>query len=260
MTSGWTLAGCFVFAAALWLGIPATVLAQGCPPNAYVYKTERQGEEIVHRCKCYENYVKSQGRCRPLHPPVQIGAASAVQGEVLIEQPDGSWKQIHSGTTIYSYNHLKTGPNGKVQFMLLDETVFTVGAKTELLLDEFVYDPDVDFNSVTARIIKGIFRFVTGKIARKKPSKVKVNFSVGTLGGRGTDFIAKHDPTTNRSTVYLHEGKFEFTPTATGKTTQFSAGQIVVIDETGIIEVMLLSDQKWKQAVRKEIGSVGSAK
>ena len=83
---------------------------------------------------------------------------------------------------------------------------------------------------------------------------------VGTLGGRGTDFIAKHDPTTNRATLYLRDGKFEFTPTATGKATQFSAGQIVVIDETGIIEVLPLSGQKWKRAVRKEIGLVGSAK
>jgi hypothetical protein len=144
--------------------------------------------------------------------------------------------------------------------MLLDETVFAMGPKTEMLLDEFVYDPDTSASKVTARIIKGVFRFVTGKIARKKPSKAKVMLPVGTLGGRGTDFIAKHDPTTNRSTLYLREGKFEFTPTATGKTSQFSAGQIVVIDETGIIEVLPLSDQKWKRTVRKEIGLVGSAK
>ena len=60
---GWALAGCFVFAGALWLGLPSTVLAQGCPPNAHVYKTERRGGDIVHRCKCNEGYVKSHGEC-----------------------------------------------------------------------------------------------------------------------------------------------------------------------------------------------------
>ena len=167
---GWILAGCVVFAGALWLGPPSTAFAKGCPPNSYVYKTEYQDGETIHRCKCYDNYVKSDGRCIPLHTPVQIGAAAAVYGEVLIEQPDGSWKQIRLGITIYSYNRLKTGPNGKAQFMLPDESVFAMGPKTELVLDEFVSDPSDDFNKLTARIINGVFRFVKLKIARMNPS------------------------------------------------------------------------------------------
>ena len=63
------------------------------------------------------------------------------------------------------------------------KTVFTLGPNTELILDDFIYKPNPDSYDIAARITKGIFRYVTGKIARKKPQKMKVKVgNVGTIG------------------------------------------------------------------------------
>jgi len=71
-------------------------------------------------------------------PFVLIGTAGAVKGEVFVEQPDGSWKKIQSGTSVYSLNRIRTGLDSKVQLLLKDDTVFTIGSDSEFILDEFV--------------------------------------------------------------------------------------------------------------------------
>jgi len=35
-----------------------------------------------------------------------------------------------------------TGSDGHMQLLLLDETVFTIGPNSDIVVDEFVYDPD----------------------------------------------------------------------------------------------------------------------
>jgi len=70
--------------------------------------------------------------------------------------------------------------------MLLDQTVFTVGPDSNIVLDEFIYDPFTDTGKVTAQVTKGVFRFVTGKVAGKKPADMKIKIPAGTIGIRGT--------------------------------------------------------------------------
>jgi len=118
----------------------------------------------------------------------QIGAAAAVHGTVSALAPEAGQKKraLLSGKTVYFKDSVTTGPGAKLQIMLLDQTVFTLGPDSEMSLDEFVYDPFTDTGKVAAQVTKGVFRFVTGKIARKKPSAMKVKLPSGTMGIRGT--------------------------------------------------------------------------
>jgi hypothetical protein len=93
---------------------------------------------------------------------------------------------IGSGQPVYLNDHVTTGPDGRLQILLLDQTTFTVGPNSDMVLDEFVYDPKTSVGSVSAQILKGVFRFVTGKIAQHRPSSMKVVLPVGTIGIRGT--------------------------------------------------------------------------
>jgi len=70
--------------------------------------------------------------------------------------------------------------------LLLDETVFTIGSNSNIVLDEFVYDPFTGVGKVTASVTKGVLRFVTGKLGRKDPSTMNIKLPSGTLGIRGT--------------------------------------------------------------------------
>jgi hypothetical protein len=62
-----------------------------------------------------------------------------------------------------------------------------------MVLDEFVYDPHTGVGTVSAQILKGFFRFVTGKVAQAKPSSMKVRTPVGTIGIRGTMVVGHID-------------------------------------------------------------------
>jgi len=131
-----------------------------------------------------------------------IGAAAAVRGLVNATAPGATvGRVVQSGKPLYLNDHVTTDAAGRLQVLLLDQTVFTVGPNSDMVLDEFVYDPATDKGKVTARITKGVFRFVTGKVARKDPASMKVNLPVGTIGIRGT--IAAGQVSGQSATVIL---------------------------------------------------------
>ena len=118
--------------------------------------------------------------------PMNIGVASAVRGAVKAIAPGAAGRVVETGKPVYSHDKVTTGPEGKLQVLLLDQTSFTMGANSEMELDEFVFDPATNAGKVSAKIVKGAFRFVTGKVARRDPASMQVKTPVGTIGIRGT--------------------------------------------------------------------------
>lgn len=116
-----------------------------------------------------------------------IGVAAAVRGKVQAVAPGQAvGRVIGSGKPVYLNDHVTTGADSRLQLLLLDETAFTLGPNSDMVLDEFVYDPKTSSGKVSAQITKGAFRFVTGKVAQHKPSDMKVGLPTGTIGIRGT--------------------------------------------------------------------------
>jgi hypothetical protein len=133
---------------------------------------------------------------------IRIGAAAAVKGRVNAMAPGATvGRVVESGKPLYLNDHVTTNAAGHLQVLLLDQTVFTMGPSSDMVLDEFVYDPASDNGKVTARITKGVFRFVTGKVARRNPASMKVTLPVGTIGIRGT--IAAGQVSGQSATVIL---------------------------------------------------------
>ena len=132
----------------------------------------------------------------------RIGAAAAVKGVVNAQAPgEAVGRVLGSGKPVFLNDHVTTDAAGRLQVLLLDETVFTIGPNSDMVLDEFVYDPATSAGKVTAQVTKGVFRFVTGKVARKDPGSMKVKLPVGTIGIRGT--IAGGQVSDQGSTVIL---------------------------------------------------------
>lgn len=124
---------------------------------------------------------------------VDIGVAAAVRGKVSGAAPGAAGRVVETGKPVYQNDKITTGPDSKLQILLLDETTFTVGPNSEMTLDDFVYDPATSVGKVSARVAKGTFRFITGKIARKDPDSMKVKLNVGTIGIRGTMVAGQAD-------------------------------------------------------------------
>ena len=116
--------------------------------------------------------------------------------------------------------------------MLLDETIFTLGPDSDMVLDEFVYDPVTSAGKVTARVTKGVFRFVTGKIARKKPASMNVKLPVGTIGIRGTMAAGKADAQ-GVTVILLGPGADNNADEGAGCVSVENAGKSVLINRAG---------------------------
>lgn len=168
-----------------------------------------------------------------------IGASFAVQGEVYQVTMDGQRTAITgAGERLNLYDHISTGANSRLQIVLADNSVFTLGANSDMVLDEFVYDPDASVRKVSARITKGVFRFVTGKVARTHVENFKVKGNTDSLGIRGTDVeidltdegtiltgVGGVDgrPLTELGTLVLRSGQVTYTHTFDdGKWTQWN--------------------------------------
>lgn len=160
--------------------------------------------------------------------PLNIGVASAVRGAVRATAPGAAGRVVETGKPVYSHDKVTTGPEGKLQILLLDETSFTVGANSEMELDEFVFDPATNAGKVSAKIAKGAFRFVTGKVARRDPASMQVATPVGTIGIRGT---------MTAGTVSGTEATFVLLGPGPGNNADEKAGGITVKNDKGSTDV-----------------------
>ena len=118
--------------------------------------------------------------------PIQVGVAAAVRGTVELTRPEAVGRVVQSGQPVFLGDHIQTDAQGSLQVLLADETVFTIGPNSALTIDEFIYDPNTNMGKVSASIAKGVFRFVTGKIAQKQPTAMQVKLPAGEIGIRGT--------------------------------------------------------------------------
>lgn len=173
----------------------------------------------------------------------RIGAAGAVSGRVLAAAPGASERGLASGGDVFHKDAVQTDARGRLQVMLLDETVFTVGPDSKIVLDEFIYDPFTDAGKVSAQVTKGVFRFVTGKVARKKPDGMKVTLPVGTIGIRGTIAGGRVESDGSALIALLGPGPDNNADERPGGMTVSNAGESVDIDVPGYATRITAPDQ-----------------
>ena len=93
----------------------------------------------------------------------EIGVIGFVIGNAFNQ--DG--KKLNVGDPIFYGDTIKTDEGGKSQIMFVDQTVMTIGSNTELIVDEFVYDPENTDGKLLSTIKSGSVKILTGKISEK---------------------------------------------------------------------------------------------
>lgn len=130
----------------------------------------------------------------------RAGVAAAVRGNVVLiaaaprQETRAVGENVQSGDPVFLGDTIETGPDSGLQIMLMDETIFTIGPDAALIIDEFVYDPETSAGKVTASVLKGAFRFVSGRVAKDEPRNMNVKTPVGTIGIRGTSAAGRVIP------------------------------------------------------------------
>jgi hypothetical protein len=108
-----------------------------------------------------------------------IGSATSVTPQA--EGSHGGTRALSGGSSVYSQETVRTGDAGKADLRFKDSSNLSVGSKSSVRLDKFVYDPNKSTGTVALSATRGSFRFVTG--SQSKGGTIKTPY--GTLGIRG---------------------------------------------------------------------------
>lgn len=84
---------------------------------------------------------------------------------------------------VYHNEKIITGDESATQLIFLDDTTVTLGPKSQIVLDRYVYDPKKSKGSFVMTATSGAFRFATGKMSKKS---YKIHTPAATIGVRGT--------------------------------------------------------------------------
>lgn len=119
-----------------------------------------------------------------------VGYVKTVTGEAWIANA-GERIKAAPGTAVLIGSQLSTGAASAMGVTFKDNTVMSIGPKTELTVDEYLYAPAQGQLSLSARLTMGTLNYISGVIAKLKPEAVSVKTPAGIIGVRGTQFVAK---------------------------------------------------------------------
>lgn len=111
------------------------------------------------------------------------GRVGAVNLDAKGTPPGGSARTLTIGTNVIYKERVQTSAQGSTQIMFPDTSTLNVGRNSNIVIDEYVYDPNTGTGKMVATVSKGVMRFVGGQISHT--AGVTVNTPVATLGIRG---------------------------------------------------------------------------
>jgi len=115
-----------------------------------------------------------------------IGKVTALKGEAQLQRLE-QVSPVDKGTPIEQQDLIETMKNSKVQVILNDDTVITIGPTSSYYFE--AYEDKTDTH-VMMELKHGFFKIVTGKIGKIAPERFKVKTKAATIGIRGTQFMA----------------------------------------------------------------------
>lgn len=119
-----------------------------------------------------------------------IGYVKTVSGEAYVLRGDAR-TTAEPGTALYRGDVLRTGAPGALGVTLKDSTRLSLGARSELTLQQFAFVPSENELGFVARLAHGTLLYVSGVIAKLSADAVSVETPVATIAVRGTRFLVR---------------------------------------------------------------------
>jgi len=130
-----------------------------------------------------------------------IGATLKVVNEVTAGY-DRDTRPLAEGDGVNRDELIAVASDALGELVFKDETKLALGPGSKMKLDKFVYDPDKSTGSIAVDLVKGTFRFITGK-AEKPAYVIRTPSASITVRGTIFDVAILADGTT---WLLLHEG------------------------------------------------------
>ncbi len=137
------------------------------------------------RCAMALTVVVAASSPAAAQQPVPAGRIKIVAGTAFVVHES---RQIPAtvGAIVFETDSLTTGPDGRIGVTLRDETRLSLGPRTEVRLDRFLYSPADGQFAFVLNVVRGLATYVSGRIARLSPDAVRLETPAAIVGVRGT--------------------------------------------------------------------------
>lgn len=159
-----------------------------------------------------------------------IGAMTSVRQTVYGTPPNLRTLAKHPGDGVVFRESIETWSDSGAVLRFIDGSHLTVGAKSKVLIDEFVFNPENHTGNALINISAGTLRFVTGAMPK---GQTVIKTPTATLTLRGTD-LSVHVHPDGTTDVAVHEGSVGNHNDKTDTETTMVAGDQQTSDLSGI--------------------------
>jgi len=111
------------------------------------------------------------------------GQAWIIRGEEQIPAKAGARLMVN--------DIMKTGIDGAMGIILRDDTIISMGPGSQMVLSEFVFQPEQKHLGMLTKFLKGTFTYISGVMVKLDPESVKIETPEGIVAIRGTHFLIK---------------------------------------------------------------------
>ncbi len=143
----------------------------------------------------------------------QVGTATAVNPLSESTPPGGTATPLIVGAHVVHNERIHTSPNGTVQLRFTDKSSMSIGPNTEIVINEYVYDPNANSGHLLATLTEGALRYVGGELSHAGAATITTSAAnIGIRGGtativqgaKGTEVIDHF------GTITIHNGGGDF--------------------------------------------------
>lgn len=119
-----------------------------------------------------------------------VGHVKNVSGEARLIR-DGQVQAVQEGANLQSGDRISTAARSALGLTLSDDTTISLGANSELVLDQMLFEPASNQLGLGLSMNKGTFALTTGQIAKLAPDSLKIATPAMSIGIRGTTILVE---------------------------------------------------------------------
>lgn len=124
--------------------------------------------------------------------PKTVGSVKTVSGTAVLQRGE---EQLAAsvGDHLYQGDLLVTEANSSLGVIFRDDTIMSLGSKSRVRIDDFVFNPRENDMNFLVNVGKGTAQFISGQMVKLSPESMAVETPLSTIGIRGTRFLVKVD-------------------------------------------------------------------
>ncbi|HEY2335875.1 MAG TPA: FecR domain-containing protein [Burkholderiales bacterium] len=121
-----------------------------------------------------------------------VGEIKTVKGAAHVER-EGKKLPATVGLQLRQADTIVTGADGSVGITFLDNSLFSAGPNSVLVINKYRFDTTTHAGEFDASLNKGSLAVVSGKMVKQSPDSMRIRTPSSVMGVRGTEFVVKVD-------------------------------------------------------------------